>query len=168
MEVYPKIFGAILTLIPGIAIVGFVLKIFAVKNISEVTGRKKIFTKYLWGHTRDTCHHCCNVELLGKHVQSRRDGYSMMSFGAISIGTILAAGLMILGVWFMKQSHDMIAEETGVGMFHTVALLYFVGAILMIVMIGMLLILIAAILEIVAFFSLPDEVPGRGEASLAI
>ena len=44
-------------------------------------------------------------------------------------------------------------------MFSTVALLYIIGAILTVIMIGVFIILIAAILEIVAFFSLPDSTP---------
>jgi len=69
----------------------------------------------------------------------------------------------------MKQSYDMISEETGVGMFHTAALLYIIGAVLTIVIIGLLLILIAAILEIAAFFSLSDELErpgGKGVAAI--
>lgn len=67
----------------------------------------------------------------------------------------------------MKQSYDLIAEETGVGMFHTVALLYIVGAVLTIVLIGALLLLIAAILEVIAFFSLPDSVPEKASTTPA-
>ncbi|WP_456396819.1 DUF996 domain-containing protein [Thermococcus sp.] len=156
--------GAILTLIPGVAIVGFVLKILAVKNISEVTKREEIFTKYLWAAILAILASIVAMwSFWGSMFRGGAYGYSMMSFGMATTGVLLAAVLMIVGVWFMKQSYDMISEETGVDLFHTTALLYLVGAILMIVMIGMLLILIAAILEIVAFFSLPDELSKPSE-----
>lgn len=91
-----------------------------------------------------------------------------LGFGMLSIGGLVAAILMIAGVWFMKQSYDMISEETGVGLFHTTALLYLVGAILMIVLTGAFLIIVAAVLEIVAFFSLPDELERPGEEEVPV
>ncbi|NJD99257.1 DUF996 domain-containing protein [Thermococcus sp. LS1] len=154
--------GALLGIV-GLGFIGFILKLLAVKNISEATGNEEIFSKYLWAAILNIIAglilFAAFLPMMGGH-----EKIGMASFG---IGGIIAVVLMIVGVWFMKQSYDMIAEETGVGMFHTVALLYIAGAILLLIMIGALLIVIAAILEVVAFFSLPDEVPGK-ETTMAL
>ncbi|WP_297092165.1 DUF996 domain-containing protein [Thermococcus sp.] len=160
--------GAILTVV-GLGFIGFILKLFAVKNIAEATGRDEIFSKYLWAAILSIIATLVWVGTVWGSIL----GMGMIEspgigLGMLGAGGIIAAILMIVGVWFMKQSYDMISEETGVGLFHTTALLYLVGAILMIVMIGMLLIVIAAILEIVAFFSLPDEISQSAEEPVPV
>ncbi|WP_342452672.1 DUF996 domain-containing protein [Thermococcus stetteri] len=91
-----------------------------------------------------------------------------MGLGMMGTGGLVAALLMIAGMWFMKQSYDIISEETGVKTFHTVGLLYIVGAVLSIIVIGILLIVVAAILEIIAFFSLPDELEKPSEDAVVV
>jgi uncharacterized membrane protein len=158
--------GAILTLV-NLGFIGFILKLLAVKNIAEATGRGEIFSKYLWAAI---------LNILGSLIFVGTAWGAMLGspkspgfgFGMLSIGGLVAAILMIAGVWFMKQSYDMISEETGVGLFHTTALLYIFGAILLIVLVGAILIVIAAVLEIVAFFSLPDELERPGEEEVPV
>ncbi|QDA32347.1 DUF996 domain-containing protein [Thermococcus indicus] len=158
--------GAILTVV-GLGFIGFILKLLAVKNIAEATGKGEIFSKYLWAAILNILASLILVGTMWGAIlgASKSPGFGL---GMMGVGGIIAVILMIAGVWFMKQSYDMISEETGVGMFHTVALLYIAGAILMIVMIGGLLIIIAAILEIIAFFSLPDELEKPGEDAVVV
>ncbi len=148
--------GAILTLV-GLGFIGFILKLLAVKNIAEATGRGEIFSKYLWAAVLGVISDLVLILAFIGSMGSMTSESPEQVIGTIGIGGLFAVLLLILGMWFMKQSYDMISEETGVGTFHTAALLYIFGAILMIVVIGAFLILIAAILEIIAFFSLPDE-----------
>ncbi len=148
--------GAILTLV-GVGFIGFILKLLAVKNIAEATGRGEIFSKYLWAAIlaiiADLVLVSAFIGSMGTLTESPEE-----VIGMIGLGGLVAIVLLIAGMWLMKQSYDMIAEETGVGTFRTVAKLYIIGAILLIVIIGAFLILVAAILEIVAFFSLPDSI----------
>ena len=141
--------GAILTVV-GLGFIGFILKLIGVKKISDATGNEEIFSKYLWAAILAIIASVLIfVGLLSGHIL----GFSLMA--------VVGAIIMIVAAYFMKQSYDMIARETGVNMFSTVALLYIIGAVLTIILIGALIIFIAAILEIVAFFSLPDSAPGR-------
>ncbi len=145
--------GAILTVV-GLGFIGFILKLIGVKKISDATGNGEIFSKYLWSAALAII---ASILILAGMISGMLSGH-MMGLGAMMI---VGAILMIVAAYFMKQSYDMVAEETGVSMFSTVALLYIIGAVLTIVVIGAILILIAAILEIVAFFSLPDSIPGK-------
>ena len=153
--------GAILTLV-GVGFIGFILKLLAVKNIAEATGRGEIFSKYLWAAIlaiiADLVLVSAFIGSMGTLTESPEE-----VIGMIGLGGLVAIVLLIAGMWLMKQSYDMIAEETGVGTFRTVAKLYIIGAILLIVIVGAFLILVAAILEIVAFFSLPDSIEQDSE-----
>jgi len=153
--------GAILTLV-GVGFIGFILKLLAVKNIAEATGRGEIFSKYLWAAIlaiiADLVLVSAFIGSMGTLTESPEE-----VIGMIGLGGLVAIVLLIAGMWLMKQSYDLIAEETGVGTFRTVAKLYIIGAILLIVIVGAFLILVAAILEIVAFFSLPDSIEQDSE-----
>ncbi|AFL94465.1 hypothetical protein CL1_0253 [Thermococcus cleftensis] len=148
--------GAILTVV-GIGFIGFILKLLAVKNIAEATGREEIFSKYLWAAILAIIASLVWFGTIFGSIMGMNSSPEM-GLGMMGIGGLVAALLMIAGMWFLKQSYDMISEETGVKTFHTVGLLYIVGAVLSIIVIGLLLIVVAAILEIIAFFSLPDSV----------
>ncbi len=143
--------GAILTLV-GLGFVGFILKLVGVKRISDATGNEEIFSKYLWAAVLAII---ASVLMLAAMLSGMSSGH-MLGIGMVAV---VAAIIMIVAAYFMKQSYDLVARETGVKMFSTVALLYIIGAILTVIMIGVFIILIAAILEIVAFFSLPDSTP---------
>ncbi|WP_297071174.1 DUF996 domain-containing protein [Thermococcus sp.] len=143
--------GAILTLV-GLGFVGFILKLVGVKRISDATGNGEIFSKYLWAAVLAII---ASVLMLAAMLSGMSSGH-MLGIGMVAV---VAAIIMIVAAYFMKQSYDLVARETGVKMFSTVALLYIIGAILTVIMIGVFIILIAAILEIVAFFSLPDSTP---------
>jgi len=67
--------------------------------------------------------------------------------------------LLIVSAVFVRMSYGSVASKIGVPMFGTAGLLYLIGAALTIVLVGFLLIFVAEILNIVAFFSIPDQPP---------
>jgi len=74
---------------------------------------------------------------------------------ALVIGWIL----LIVAALFLRKSFNSIAKHTKVGLFNTTGLIYLIGAATLIIFIGGFIILIAEIIQIVAFFSLPDQFP---------
>ncbi|MEM3806137.1 MAG: DUF996 domain-containing protein, partial [Desulfurococcus sp.] len=72
---------------------------------------------------------------------------------------VLAWIVMIISTYFLRKSYSLVADRLGVELFRTVGLLYFIGAILLIVLVGGILILVALILQIIAFISLPESPP---------
>jgi uncharacterized membrane protein len=89
------------------------------------------------------------------------------SFGILIGGCIVALVvawiLLILGTLYLRKSYNSIAEHTKVDLFKTTGLVYFIGAIALIVIIGIFIIIVAKILEIVAFFMLPENLPAATE-----
>ncbi len=103
--------------------------------------------------------------------------YALFAFKEITITLIMMAILaiiayicVIVGAYFKKKSYNMITEETTTGLFKTAGELHFIGSILLVVpitMIGVAIHFIAYILEIIAFFSLPEELPHKVSVNTA-
>jgi uncharacterized membrane protein len=68
---------------------------------------------------------------------------------------------LIVSAWFLKRGYERIAVRIGTKTFRTVGRLYFYGALLVIVLVGAVLAFIAAVLQVKAFFSLPESPPSQ-------
>ena len=75
------------------------------------------------------------------------------------IGIVVMWVFFLISVIFLRKSYNSIANKLDVSMFKTAALVYLIGTALAIVGVGIIIIFIASILEVVAFFSLPEQVP---------
>jgi len=87
------------------------------------------------------------------------------AFGALFIVGVVVWILAIIGTLNLRKSYELIKKYTGVDMFGTTGFLYFLGAILLIILVGALIVFIAVILEIVAWASLPEYVEARKEVA---
>ena len=157
--------GAIFSLFYVTYFVGFIMKLFAVKEIAEATKKEKIFKDYIWAAMMNIAASFvlswAFYDMWDKMADVIHDpGKVAELMSAFGMWSFIAVVLMIVGVWFMKKSYDTIAQETGVATFHTAALFYLIGSILMLLMVGYFFILVGAILEVMAFFALPEELPG--------
>jgi len=168
--------GAILTLlsfIPSIgwllSIVGFVLVLLAVKTISDEVKESKIFSDYLVAVVLSvvsvlvlffggiaSIFGIIRMFMQGARSMGLRSG-AFSAFGIILL-LLVAWVISIIGSYFIKSSFDEISEKTGEKNFKTAGLLLFLGAILLIAFgTGAIISLVGGIFEIIAFFSLPDE-----------
>jgi len=157
----------LLSIIPYIGvityIVGLVLIFVAIKKIADITGRKEIFQDYIKSFV---CGIISNTILLvglasiPSIIGSSLFGLSGI-YGKIGIGImtviIVSLALLIISAYFQKECFRKITEETGVELFSQTGSIYFIGSILTIILIGLLVLFIGSIMEIIAFFSLPDE-----------
>ena len=176
--------GALLMLIGGfipyagpiVSILGLVLLFIAVKTISDLTKDKDIFNNY--------CMHfifgiltIVAIFVIMLIAFGAAGGFTWISsletaeitdfesfweyFGDIVGGCVsaLIVGwiLSIIAAIYLRRSYNRIADHTKVGLFKTTGTVYFIGAITAIVLIGFLILLIARIIEIIAYFSLPDK-----------
>jgi uncharacterized membrane protein len=83
---------------------------------------------------------------------------NLMTHVAAIVGSFVVLFIFaIVAAIFFRKSLTTLAEKTGVGLFGTAGLLILIGAVLSIVLIGILLIWIAEILLIVAFFRIRAE-----------
>jgi len=173
--------GIFVPTIGGIlSIVGFVLVVVAVKNISDETKDKAIFNNYLYSFIIEIMAFASFFIVLFFTLQSvggisyfmelqnmaYSDPMEIFSYlepfltGAIVAFFVLCI-ISILSTIFYKKSFDSISEHTGVKWFSTAALLMLIGAATLIIVIGIFIILVALIIQIVAFFSLPETLPKK-------
>lgn len=171
--------GSILILLGAIpnvgfilAIVGFILILVAVKNVSEAVSEPKIFNDMIIAVLMAIVGLVVFGVIVAVAILSF---FNLGNFGTVTPGTIpanvvsgigiLIAGLVVVWVFylvsavFLRRSYDRIASRLNVSMFNTTGLLYLIGAALTIVLVGLLIVLIAEILQIVAFFSIPEQMP---------
>ena len=182
-----KIFGgigAILMLIGGfipyagpiISILGLVLLFIAVKTISDLTKDKDIFNNYLM-HFIFSILTIIAIIIIMLLAFGAAGGFSWISgletaeitdfesfwayFGGLIGGCILALIVgwifFIIAAIYLRRSYNKIAEHTKVSLFKTTGTIYFIGAISTVVLIGFIIIFISRIIEIIAYFSLPDK-----------
>lgn len=171
--------GAILSLLGGfiprvgslVTLLGLVLLLFAVKEIADEIEREDIFRDYLVGVILRFGALIVLILALvlaigfavlkGAPFKGMEEGFEGMRrlLAPILIGGLLAWILFVLGTYYTKKSYEKISSEVQVDTFKTVGFLYFVGGILLIALgIGLLVLLIGKILEIVAYFSLPESI----------
>ena len=146
--------GGILVFIPGVSLVGWILILFALKDISEVVQDKSIFDNALLAAI---------TAIIGSVVLSFIFFFSLALFRFLSLGFfgVLAAfwGLAVISAIFLKNSYDRAAQRLNVPSFGTAGILYLIGALTAIILIGFLIIFIALIFQVIAYFSIQDQPP---------
>jgi len=181
--------GALLMLIgifipyggPIISIIGLVFIFISVKAISEIVKDEDIYRNYLMHFIFTILAFVAIIIIMGIAFGAA-GGFSWITeitklqpeditdfntfwnlFGDMILGAIVALVvgwvLVIISALYLRKSYNSIAEHTKVGTFKTTGTIYFIGAITLIILIGALILFVAKIIEIVAYFSIPDALP---------
>jgi len=83
------------------------------------------------------------------------DMSTLLNFvGGLILAVVVLFILLVIATIFYRKSLNMLSSKSGVGMFSTAGLLLLIGAVLTIILIGVIVIWIAIILLAVAFFSI--------------
>lgn len=173
--------GSILVLLTAVpyagwafGIAGFVMILFAIKNISEYVGDRKIYSDMIISvimtigaiavGTVVVLGTVLRVFSMGTFVGSRFVPAATVTTGDwISVAIAAGAGLVV--VWalaiastvFLKKSLDSVAAKLKISTFGTAGLIYLIGAATAIIGVGFLLMLVAQILLVISFFSIQDQ-----------
>lgn len=171
----------ILTVVPTVGwvlgIAGFILILLALKRLSSELGDRHIFTNaiisVIFAIIAVALSAILVIVIFLHYVGvNYPNGFSYMLGQSPNLGTVnwsaVAIALipsllvtwifLILSGYFIRQSYRSIATKLNIPLFETGALIYFIGAITVIIMIGFLLLLVAQIIIAVAFLSIPDRV----------
>lgn len=182
--------GALLSLIGSfvpatagmLSFIGFIMVFIAVKMIADETKEKAIFDNYLYAFIM------CIVAILALVaivfiVLASVGGFTFITelqnsamtdpmeiwnsiqpvLGGAIAGIIVFWILAVVASFFLRKSFNLIAEKTGIKWFATTGFLYFIGTITTIVLVGFIILIIAMVIEIVAFFSLPEKIGVKEE-----
>lgn len=160
-----------------LAILGLVFILFAVKNISEALRDRSIFRNMLYsvvvGVVGSVLFYAVVVITLLPSVVKEMMSNEVFAPGLIGqkftkvLGVLVGVFLIlwvtsIISAVFLRRSFNTIADRLNAKIFSVTALLYLIGAVLLIVFfIGYFVFLIACILMAIAFFSLPTKLPEK-------
>jgi len=152
-----------------VSLVGLILVYLGVKNISEYVNNPKIKSDFILALVMFII--SAVVLMLWPFIALGGMGFSIATlspsdpFGAIGASIAICIIVFLIGIIFyiiaavyIKKSFDGIARSTNVGIFGTTGTVFLVGACLLFILIGFIVLLIANILMIVAFFSLPEQI----------
>ena len=168
----------------GIALIGIILVLIALKGFADQYNEHGIFTKALYGVILNIVGVVVAVavvvvaalgflvsvgltNLADWQAYQQIDWASIITLDAILpfLGALLAGFLIlfvfvIIGALFLQKSFTLLGEKTGVKLFGTAGLILLIGAVLTIVLIGFCLLYLALILITVGFYSIkPPAAP---------
>lgn len=150
--------GAILVAIgsffPILSLVGIILVLMAMKGLAEYYNENGIFENALYGLIFGVIAIVAFIILFFTAI------FTGIFTGAFFAIPLVILALVVMFVFFLLQaiyyrkSFTILSEKSGEKMFDTAGLLLFLGAILTIILVGIILLLVAWILVAVAFFSI--------------
>jgi uncharacterized membrane protein len=168
-----------------LGLAGFVMVLLALKQISEVVEDREIFNNVLMAVILQIVGSVISAFVVIGSLFSTLTmaplgspfagfagpgmfgaGAALTILGPLIAGLIVMWVILIIAARFLRKGYEGIAAKTGTETFRSVGRWYYYGAWLVIVLVGFVLILIAAILQIVAFFSLPEFPPSKPTAQV--
>ncbi len=164
-----------------IGIVGFILVLIAINRISTLTGDRKIFNSFLIAII------LAIAAIIVGGLAIVGGIYALAGMGQFQGNTFVPnpnvtpgdwAGfalrivpaliaiwvLMLVSAVYIRGGLSRIGSRLNMGLFDTAAIIFLIGAIFTVVLIGFLLIFVAMVILAVAFFSIPDNLEPRGKA----
>ena len=166
-----------------LAIAGFVLTLVAVKNIADFARDSTIWNNMVISIVVAIAGILVGFFILlgslfrfmGLNNLTFADFGSNFNANSVSTGdwwgliTWALAGMAVIWILltvagiFLRRGYDKIGARLNVGMFRTAGLLFLIGAATTIILIGFIIIPIAIILLILAFFSINENTPIAGQ-----
>jgi len=157
---------AIGSIVPLLSLVGIIIVLIALKGLATAYNENSIFQNALYGVIFGVVAIVtAAVVLVGAFfggvwfMATTPDLANPLAFlGAVILALVIMFVFYLLMAIFFKKSFDVLADKSGERMFGTGGLLLLLGAVLTIVLIGVILLLVAWILIAVGFFSIKPAV----------
>lgn len=156
-------------IVPILSLVGIILVFIALKGIADSYGESSIFQNALYGIIFLIIGAIAGaVVIMGAFfgigwtvgtVDATNISNIWGFIGTIILGVVVLFVFYLLSAIFFKKTFDTLSAKTGEKMFGTAGLLMLIGAILTIVLVGLILMLVAWLLAAVAFFSIKTTTP---------
>jgi len=156
--------GGILVFFPFLSLVGWILILLATKEISDSVQDKTIFDDALLAGITAVIGAVVFAFVFALTVftgsAAGRFAAGPFALSGVFLGVLGAFWVFtIVSAIFLKRSYEKISQRLNVSAFATAGLLYLIGAALTIVLVGFLILLIALIFQVVAYFSIQDRPP---------
>ena len=168
--------GSILMLLswmPGIGtflyLVGFVLWLISMYQLSNILRKPSIFKKVLISFILVIAGLVIAfafglMALIPLFVSPKNETGAILGLGlGVVFAIVVAYATLVVSAYFYKEAYDILAQATAHNLFKIGGILFFIGAITIILFgLGILLIIVGNIVLAVAFFTAPNEVEVQG------
>jgi uncharacterized membrane protein len=151
---------AIGSFFPILSLVGIILVLIAMKGLAEYYNEDDIFTNALYGFIFGIIGIVAAIVLFfgaiftPVFVSGAPFTFPIVTLVLIITGLIVMFIFFLLQAIFYRKSFTILSEMSGEKIFDTAGLLLLIGAILTIILVGLVLLLVAWILVTVGFFSI--------------
>ncbi|MCX8198420.1 MAG: DUF996 domain-containing protein [Sulfolobales archaeon] len=147
-----------------IALIGLALVTVAIYTISNVAGTSSIFRNYLIFLLLSMAGVAIFIAIGATAIVEvveilMGEGDPTAVIGRIIVSWLIFVALATIAAVFLRRSYRSISQALNVGMFSIVGLLYLIGTVALVILVGVFILIIALILQIIAFFSIPEELP---------
>jgi len=159
-----------------LSLIGAVMVLFAIKYVSEALHDRSIFTNMVIAIVLEIVGLVAGLAVLLETVLSTiglgvvtkyyaggiqnislPPGFLSGNLAGLIAGVVIIWVMVLISAIFVRRSYESVSKRLGMGMFGTVGLLYLVGAALIIILAGFVLLLLALILNMIAFFSMTEQ-----------
>jgi uncharacterized membrane protein len=152
-----------------LGIVGFVLWLISMYQLSNILRKPSIFQKVLIGFILSIggiviASAFGLTAIISSLATMRGETGAILGLGlGVVVAFIVAYAIIVVSFYFYKQAYEILARKTAHNLFKIAGLLTFIGAITTILFgLGLLLIIVGYIVLAVAFFTAPNEVEVQG------
>ncbi len=146
-------------------IVGVVLWLISMYQLSNILGKPTIFQKVLIGFILNIAGVVIAfafglMALIPLLVSPKDEAGAILGLGlGVVFAIVVAYATFVVSAYFYKEAFEILAQATTQNLFKIGGLLFFIGAITIILFgLGFLLIIVSNIVFAVAFFTVPNEV----------
>ena len=158
--------GALLIAFGGpVGIIGLILLFIGMKGLADYYNDHSIYQNAIWGLIFGIIGLVTAITIVfgfiwGSILSGLASasptgiGYGLSVLGLIIVALVILCVFLVLAAVYFRRAFSSLAQKSGEHMFETAGLLLFIGAILSIILVGLLLMLIGLILAAVAFFSI--------------
>jgi len=151
--------GSILVFIPFVSIIGYILILIAINDVSTSLQDRSIFKNTLIAVALEIIGSIVGLSIfVGGALTSMFTG-GMSALVGVFAGLAIIWIFFVAAAFFLKRSYDTIALKLGINSFRTTGLLFLIGAGLVIVFVGFIVIFIGEIFQAISFFAIPEQ-PG--------
>ncbi len=163
----------LLSWMPGIGIflslVGFVLWLISMYQLSNILRKPSIFKKVLIYFILVIAGSVIAfafglMALIPLFVSPKDEAGAILGLGlGVVFAIVVAYATLVVSAYFYKEAYEILAQATAQNLFKIGGILFFIGAITIILFgLGLLLIIVSNVVLAVAFFTAPNEVEVQG------
>jgi uncharacterized membrane protein len=152
-----------------LSLVGFVLWLISMYQLSNILRKPSIFQKVLIGFILGIVGVVIALAFglmtgVSLFASVRGEAGAILGLGlGVAFAILVAYAILVVSFYFYKEAYDILAQATAHDLFKIGGLLLFIGAITIILFgLGALLMIVGNIVLTIAFFTAPNEVEVQG------